>query len=334
MKIAFFELEGWEKEQILAHFDLGEVHLYPEKLTKETLPERRDFEIISVFVDSRVDEEVIQAFPNLKLITTRSTGYDHIDTTAAKKWSIPVAYVPGYGDNTVAEFAFGLLLTLTRKIYQGADQVKETGTFSTKGLRGVDLKGRTMGVVGTGRIGREVVKIAQGFGMQVVAYDPFPNLEFAKERSFEYLSLVDLLQRADVISIHCPLTPETRHLLNSENMVFIKPGAYLVNTARGSIVDTGALISALQSGRLAGAAMDVLEEEGETKDELTMLSSPHPNPEELRVVLENHLLIKMPNVIITPHTAFNTQEALARILETTIGNIKQFLTGSPTNLVP
>lgn len=334
MSIAFFELEGWEKEHILKNFDLGTVHLFSDKLTPDNLPERRDFEVISVFVDSRITPEVIEAFPNLKLITTRSTGYDHLDVSAARSRGVEVAYVPGYGDNTVAEFTFGLLLSLTRKIHDSISRVKEQGKFTTSGLRGVDIKGKTIGVIGTGRIGREAISIAQGFGLSVIAYDAFPDLKLAGEKNFRYVTLDDLLASSDFITIHCPLLDSTRHLLNKENMTKIKSGAYLVNTARGPIIETAALLEALRSGRLAGAGLDVLEEEGDTKDESNLLTGDHPNPESLKVVLANDLLIKMPNVLVTPHNAFNTEEALVRILTTTIQNISHFLSGQPENLVP
>lgn len=333
MRIGFFELEGWEEPIIRGTFSGHDLYLSKDKIDDGHLPERKDFEIISVFVDSRIMSKVLAAFPNLKLVTTRSTGHDHLDLGALKKRGVVAAYVPGYGNNTVAEFAFGLLLSLTRKIYQGIDQVKETGSFSSQGLRGVDLKGKTIGVIGAGRIGREMIKIAKGFEVNVVASDPFPNEKFAKEQGFKYLPFEELLAISDVITIHCPLSEETRHLLNSENMKFIKKGAYLVNTARGGIIETDALVSALKDGTLAGAALDVLEEENEIKDELEFLSRGRGNKDELKTLLENHALMKMPNVLITPHNAFNSEEALQRILHTTIENIKSFIEGKPQNLI-
>jgi len=334
MKIAFFELEGWEERILKESFPDQELYLSKEKLDEFNLPAQKDFEIISVFVDSRITDKVLENFPNLKFLTTRSTGYDHIDIEACRGRNIPVAYVPGYGDNTVAEFAFGLILNLTRKIYLSIDQLKEVGSFSLDGLRGIDLKGKTIGIVGTGRIGKEMIKIAKGFGMNVSAFDPFPNLEFAKTIGFEYVKFDELLKNSDIISIHTPYTKETHHLINKQNIGLIKKGAYLVNTARGGIIETEALVEALQNGILAGAAMDVLEEEGETKDELEFLTKARPKEEELRTMLQNHILMKMPNVLITPHNAFNSQEALERILETTLENIKGFSGNASANLVP
>lgn len=334
MKIGFFELEGWESDLILQQFPAEKISFHQEKIDPLTLPEENDFEILSVFVNSRLTREVLARFPNLKFVVTRSVGYDHIDLAAAKERGIVASYVPGYGDNTVAEFAFGLILNLTRKIYQGIDQIKESGSFALGGLRGMDLKGKTIGIVGTGRIGGEMIRIAKGFGMEVSAFDPFPNVELVKELGFEYVDFETLLGSSDVVSIHCPYNGKTHHLINKANVGLIKKGAYLINTARGPIVETDALIQGLQAGVLAGAGLDVLEEEGETKDELNYLSQGHPKEEELRTMLQNHILMEMPNVLITPHTAFNSREAMERILNITIGNIRDFLAGKLTNVVP
>ncbi|MFA6364915.1 MAG: hydroxyacid dehydrogenase [Candidatus Paceibacterota bacterium] len=334
MKIGFFELEGWEEKIIRETFVGHEIRFSNTKITENELPAQNDFDILSVFVDSRITSAVLTHFPNLKLITTRSTGFDHIDVAACKARGIAVASVPGYGDNTVAEFAFGLMLTLSRKLYQAIDQIKENESFSQKGLRGFDLKGKTLGVVGTGRIGKEVIKIATGFGMKVIAFDPFPNGETATLLGFTYFSLDELLGNADIITLHCPLSDITKHLINRKNITAIKKGAYLINTARGGIVETDALVEALEKGILAGAGLDVLEEEGETKDEMRFLSEHALHEEELKTILQNHILMRMPNVIITPHNAFNSQEALERILHTTLENIGGFIAGTPKNIIP
>lgn len=334
MRIGFFELEGWEGDVILKHFPDAEIYLSEDKIDPLNLPKENDFEIISVFSNSRIDKKVLEHFPNLKFITTRSTGFDHIDIKACAAKGIKVAHVPGYGSNTVAEFTFGLILNLTRKIYHAIDQVKEMGSFSLNNLRGIDLKGRTLGIIGAGRIGKEVIKIAKGFSMEVVATDIYPNEEFAREVGFEYLTLKELLKRSDVITIHCPYNKETHHLINKENINLIKKGTFLVNTARGGIIETEALVEALQKGILAGAGLDVLEEEGEVKEELSLLTKTQPEESTLRAMLYNHILMEMPNVLITPHNAFNSQGALERILRTTIENINAFKEGKPVNLVP
>ncbi|MDO8470229.1 MAG: NAD(P)-dependent oxidoreductase [bacterium] len=334
MRIAFFELEGWEERRIRDEFHDHEVVLTSARMTADALPAERSAEVASVFVDSRVTAEVLAAFPNLKFIVTRSTGYDHVDVAACRARGVGVGYVPGYGDNTVAEYAFGLLLMLTRKLYPAVDRVKEQHSFAREGLRGTDLKGKMLGVIGTGRIGTEAIKIGQGFGMQVVAFDPFPNLAYAAENRFTYLTLNELLAASDVVTVHCPLTPQTRHLLNRENLLRVKRGCYLVNTARGPIVETTGIVAALEAGRLAGVALDVLEEEGEIKDEMHFLAHAHPKAEELEAMLATHALIAQPNVLVTPHNAFNSQEAFGRILATTTQTIRGFLEGKPVNLVP
>lgn len=334
MRIGFFELEDWEEPIIKKSFPDQELYLSRENITSLNLPEKKDFDVLSVFVNSRIDRRVLDSFPNLKYLTTRSTGYDHIDRAACQQRGIAVSFVPGYGDNTVAEFTFGLLLSLTRKIYQGIDQIKETGSFALAGLRGADLAGKTIGVIGTGRIGKKVVKIAKGFEMNVVAFDPYPDRKFAQEIGLEYLPLEKLLDQADVLTFHCLYTPKTHHLINQNNIRLMKKGAYLVNTARGAIVETEALVEALDKGILAGAALDVLEEEGEIKEELLHITRGHPKEEELRAILLNHALMRMPNVLITPHNAFNSQEALVRILTITLESIASFQSGKPINLVP
>lgn len=334
MKIGFFELEGWEESLIKERFRGHQIFLSPDKIDADHLPADLTFDIVSTFVNSRLPKEVVEKFTGLKLVSTRSTGFDHIDAATVRERGGEVAYVPGYGDNTVAEYAMSLLLNLTRKTYQAIDQVKENGSFSLVGLRGVDLKGKTLGVIGTGRIGKEMIKIAQGFSMKVVAFDAFPDASYAAANNFTYASLEDLLSSADAISIHCPLNDSTKHLINLENLSKIKPGMYLVNTARGPIMETAAIVEGIQKGVFAGVATDVLEEEGEMHDELNHLASGHPKEEELRVLLANHILMHLPNVLITPHNAFNSREALNRILDTTLNNISSFIEGKPTNLVP
>lgn len=289
-------------------------------------------EALCVFMESKIGEAEMSRFPSLKLIATRSTGFDHIDLAAAKARGITVCNVPFYGENTVAEFAFALLLTLSRRVIDADERVR-SGVFSPKDLRGFDLEGKTIGIVGTGHIGAHMIKMAQGFGMTVIAFDAFPNNDLSHTLGFTYVSLPELLAKADVFSIHVPYNEHTHHLLNAENMKGIKKGAYLINTARGAVVETEALVQALKDGTLAGAALDVLEEEGDMTDETALLSQPHPKEEDLRVALANHYLIDHPRVIVTPHVAFNTQEAIERILACTTENIKSFAAGTPANVV-
>ena len=334
MKIGFFSIEGWEEAKILERLKGHEVVFNPTKISKNSLPEVNDFDVISIFVDSEMGTEEIGHFPNLKLITTRSTGFDHVDLEAAKKAGVLVGMVPGYGENTVAEFTFGLILSLARKIYQAVDNIKETASFSLDGLRGVELKGKTIGIVGTGRIGKQVATVANALEMKILATDPYPDVDFGKKLNVEYVSLKDLLNRSDVITLHCPYNEGSHHLINAGNISEIKKGALLVNTARGAVIETAALVKVLKDGIVSGAGLDVLEEEGEVKDELNFLTSAHPQAEVLKNVLYNHVLMDMPNVIITPHNAFNTNEALEEILETTLKNIEAFIEGKPINLTP
>jgi D-lactate dehydrogenase len=349
MKIAFFEIEPWEIDYIKPKIAGPELFFSAEKLNKDNLDavlrqaQDRNFDIISVFVGSGVDKEVINALPNLKLTTTRSTGFDHIDITSLKQKGIKAGYVPGYGDNTVAEFAFGLILNLSRKIYEAYDRIRETGSFSLEGLRGFDLNGKTIGIVGTGRIGCYAIKIAHGFGMNVIAHDAYPKPELCSQLNFKYVPLDELLAQSDIISLHVPYLPPstisgqttTHHLINKDNIAKIKKGALLINTSRGAVVETEALVKALSEGILGGAGLDVLEEEGAAQDEKALLLYGRPEEHNLKTVLANHVLIDMPNVIITPHNAFNTQEALKRILDADIENIKNFIEkGEPKYPVP
>ncbi len=340
-KVALFQIDGWEAEHEIKQLkDAGlDVDVYKEGVDKAKVSDPAAYEAISVFVGPTVNKEVIDSFSNLKLITTRSTGFDHIDLAHARQKKLALGFVPHYGENTVAEHAMGLILTLTRKIYWGIDRIKETKEFSFEGLEGIDLKGKVLGVVGTGRIGAHVIKMAQGFDMKVIGYDAFPNDDLAKKLGFSYTKTLDeLLEQSDIVTIHVPYLPDTHHLINKDNIEKMKEGSYLINTARGAVVETKALILALQKGTLAGAGLDVLEEEGVAKDEQGFWMRDADDDAEdinLRTVLENSILMDMPNVVITPHNAFNTKEAKLRILGTDIENITQFFkTGEPKEPIP
>lgn len=335
MKIAFWGLTPREKDRIKNNRSMTghKLLFFDHVLTKDNMPNDTSFEVASVFVNSVVNDEVMNKLPNLKMIATRSTGYDHIDLEAAKKYDITVANVPAYGENTVAEFTFALLLSLSRKIFDSYHRIREEGSFKLDGLMGFDLKGKMLGVVGTGRIGTRVIKIAKGFDMKVIANDTFPKKNLEEELGFEYASLEEVLKASNVISLHVPYNKETHHLINKDNIGLIKKGAYLINTARGGVVETEALINALKSGNLAGAGLDVLEEEGVIKDELSFLIQDRPEEHNLKTILANHVLIDMPNVIVTPHNAFNTSDALQRVFDTTLENIISFVKGEPINTV-
>lgn len=292
----------------------------------------KGIECLCIFVNSKVGKEELDKLPDLKFIATRSTGYDHIDLKLTGKRNIKVATVPSYGEHTVAEFAFALLLTLSRKLLSSFEKVKE-GSFSPDGLTGFDLQGKTIGIIGTGKIGKNAIKIAKGFAMNVIAFDLYPDQNFAKEHGFSYQLLDQVLASSDIISLHLPESKETHHIINRENVSKMKKGMVVINTARGSLIETEALVWGLQEGIISHAGLDVLDEEGYVADEMRLLGKPHPKSEELKILLLNHYLIDHPNVIITPHNAFNTSEALRRILDVTVENILGFISGEFRNIV-
>lgn len=334
MRIAFFEIHEEEKKEYFSQNLAGhEVEFFEKPLDENFIPETKDFEIISIFGGSKVNPQIINAFPNLKHIAIRATGFDNVDVEEAHLKNILVSNVPAYGSNTVAEFTFGLILSVSRKIPQAAYRLKVSGEFSFEGFRGFDLNGKTLGVVGTGKIGSNVIKIAKGFNMKVLAADPHPNEELSKTLGFHYVSLEELLKNSDIVTLHIPLTEQTHHLLNKNNIFLMKKGSLLINTSRGAIVDTDALSLALTKEHLNGAALDVLEEEGELKEEAQLLTQNRIPPQDFKNIIENHILMHLPNVIITPHMAFYTKEAEFSIMETTVKNIKAALSGTPENLV-
>lgn len=330
MKVCFVESDVWTESRVRAHAAQLDVVFLTEDAEHAVIPQ--DTEVLSVFVNSKVTSAVIDALPQLKLIVTRSTGYDHIDLAAATARGVVVCNVPSYGERTVAEYTFALLLALSRKVYGALKRVHDEGVFHTDGLMGFDLAGKTMGVIGTGRIGCHVIEIAKGFSMKVIAYDPFPRAGLEALMDMRYVPLEELLKTADVVSLHAPYLPSTHHLLNGQNMPLIKQGAVLVNTARGGLVETQALVDVLASGRLAGAALDVLEEERYVGAEQTLLKGGSP-AEQMQAVLADHQLMSYPNVLVSPHNAFNTIEARERILDTTLENIVQFAAATPQHVV-
>lgn len=325
LKISFYGIWPEMKDYVRS-----KMHGFSCKIKEETITEKnldKDAEILVVFVESPVTKKMIGALPYLKMIATMSTGYDHIDLAAAKKRKVPVCNVPTYGENTVAEHAMALMLGLSRKLFQSVKRVKE-GVYDFHGLRGVDLKGKTLGVIGTGHIGAHVIKMAKGFEMNVVAFDAFPNKDLAKKLEFKYVPLNKLLAESDVVSLHTPLLPTTYHLINKKNIKLIKKGAYLINTARGALIDPEALVWALQSKQIAGAGLDVLEDEGFVQSEEAMVKAACKGNEcQIKTNLMNNIIIDHPNTIVTPHNAFNSIEALKRIVDVTVENIKSFEKG-------
>lgn len=332
MTIHYFSGEAWEEQFVREKLPQETITFHDGPFSAYTDLTDPEAEVLSVFMESKIGEAEMSRFPKLRLIATRSTGYDHIDLAAAKARNISVVNVPFYGENTVAEFTFALILALSRRVIDADERVR-SGVFSPKDLRGFDLAGKTLGVVGCGHIGQHVIKMANGFGMKVIGFEVHQDMTHARDWNFTYAPLPELMATADIITLHVPYNEHTHHLVNAELLQRVKRGSYLVNTARGAVVDTEALVDALKDGRLAGAALDVLEEEGDMADETALLSQPHPKEEELRVALANHYLIDHPRVIVTPHVAFNTVEAVERIVTTTTENIANFAAGGPTNLV-
>jgi len=331
MRIAFFEVEEWEQEYLQKKLNGHVLKFSNEKLSMENAPQIKDFDSVSVFIYSKIDARIIRKLPNLKLITTRSTGFDHLDVETCKKQGITICNVPSYGENTVAEHTFALILSLSRNMCKACIRRLEQD-FSIEGLEGFDLKERTIGVIGTGQIGLHVIRIAKGFGMNVVAYDVRQNRLLSEVLGFEYVSLEDLLAISDVITLHVPYMKATHHLMNKETFKLVKKGAILINTARGSIVDTEALIDALDKKILSGAGLDVFEGEEVITEEKQLLYGPK-NLEVLTSLAKDHILLSKDNVVFTPHIAFYSKEALDRILEITVENVAAFVSGTPKNVV-
>lgn len=325
MKVACFETRPGNREFLENKLKGHQLFFSDQTANTRNFPATElDIEILSTHTGSKIDRELIDRLPNLKLIATRTTGFDHIDYGYAAERNIAVCNVPFYGENTVAEFAFGLILTLSRKIPDAVNRIKLQKKFEFWGLQGFDLKGKKLGVIGTGHIGAHLIEMGKGFQMEVAGFDAYPNQDLSHTLGFSYLSLEELLGSSDVISIHVPYLPTTHHLLNKDNLAKVKRGAVLVNTARGAVIETAALVEALKSGTLAAAALDVLEDEAGLKNGF------EPNLSSSNL---NEQLMAMPNVYITPHTAFNTREAEERILQTTVDNINSYLAGTTQNLV-
>jgi D-lactate dehydrogenase len=285
-----------------------------------------EIQILIPFIHSHVGKAEMDAMPHLQLIATRSTGFDHIDLAEAKARGIVVAFVPGYGERAVAECTFALMLALARKLAE-AERRTSQSNFSIEGLLGFDLYGKKLGVIGAGAIGLHTIRIARGFGMEVMAYDARQNNLLAEVIGFRYTSLDELFTQSDIVTLHAPSIPETYHIINRESLSKMKRGSLLINTARGSLVDSLALSWALDAGILAGAGLDVLEGEEYLQREEELLN-PGATEENLRLQVTNHRLQHHPNVIITPHIAFYTVEALRRILDSTIENVQSFLEGN------
>ncbi|VVB70366.1 Glyoxylate reductase [uncultured archaeon] len=332
MKIAFLEIEDWEcdylKQKLIGH----ELIFFKHAIDEFDFAKYSDIDLLSIFIYSKIDASVLDKFLKLKGIFTMSTGYDHIDVAECKKRNISVYYVPSYGENTVAEHAFALLLAISRKLLPSIERMKK-GNMNLDGLRGFDIKGKTIGVIGTGKIGVHFIKFSKAFDANIIAYDSYPKFDLQDKLGFKYVSLKELLQQSDIISLHCPLTPETTHLIDKEQILQMKKGVIIINTARGGLISTEAILEGLEKEIISYAGLDVLEEECAIKEEKQLLSRKFACVVDLRTALEEHVLIDNERVLITPHNAFNSNESLIRILDTTIENINNLLNKNETNKV-
>ena len=317
MKIAFFDTKPYDKTAFDAYAEKNDVRIkyFETKLTEDTAPLASGFDCVCVFVNDTVNAEVIDILCSLgvKLIALRCAGFNNVDVKHAMG-KICVVRVPAYSPYAVAEHTIALLLTSVRRTHKAYIRSKEFN-FSLNGLTGFDLHGKTVGVIGTGRIGRAFIDICKGFGMNVLAYDKYPSLDICSD-NVRYVSLDELFKNSDIISLHCPLTEETYHVIDEETIKKCKDGFVLINTSRGALVDSDALLDGIKSRKVGAACLDVYEEESDVFFED---NSGH--------IMEDDTLarlITMPNVIVTSHQAFLTEEALSNIAEVTISNVVEF----------
>lgn len=316
IETAVYDSKPYDREYLTRAACADEINwrFHEFRLSAETAPAAKGARAVCVFVNDQVDRACLEALVaiDVKLIALRCAGHNNVDLVAAKALGLDVVRVPAYSPYAVAEHAVALLLTLNRKIHRAYNRVRELN-FSLSGLVGFDVRGKTVGIVGTGKIGRIAAQIFRGFEAKVIAYDPFPESDWASLHGVQYTDLDAVLAASDILSLHLPLLPETLHLLNANTIARTKPGVIIVNTSRGKLIDTTALIAALKSGHIGGVALDVYEEEeGIFFQDLSG-----------QVLLDDelsHLLI-FPNVLITAHQAFLTHEALSEIARVTTENI-------------
>lgn len=319
--VAFFDTKSYDREYFSAASGQGlEFRFLEHRLSTTTLATAEGSAAVCCFVNDRLDRAALTRLAQLGVrhVALRCAGFNNVDLAAAKELGLSVTRVPAYSPHAVAEHTVALLLTLNRKIHRAHNRVREQN-FALAGLVGFDLHGKTAGIVGTGKIGKLTAEILRGFGMRVLAFDPFPDAPWAAQHKISYVSKIDLFAQSDVVSLHSPLTPETHHIVNEPTLAAMKRGAYLVNTSRGKLIDTAALIEALKSGRIGGVALDVYEEEE------GVFFEDHSD----RVLADDELarLLTFPNVLITAHQAFLTREALGEIARVTTENLSRHARG-------
>ncbi|MBB4865548.1 D-lactate dehydrogenase [Pseudomonas nitritireducens] len=327
MRIILFSNQTYDRDSFLAanHGHGFELHFQQAQLRLDTVALAMGFEVVCPFVNDDLSRPVLEhlAAGGTKLIALRSAGYNHVDLAAAHALGLAVVRVPAYSPHAVAEHGVGLVLALCRHLHRAYNRTRE-GDFSLHGLTGFDLHGRTVGVIGSGQIGEVFARIMSGFGCHILAYDPYPNRAI-EALGGRFVELDELLAQSDIISLHCPLNDATQHLINADSLERMKRGSMLINTGRGALVDTPALIEALKSGQLGYLGLDVYEEEAEI-----FFADRSDQPLQDDVLAR---LLTFPNVIITAHQAFLTREALAGIAQTTLANIAAWQAGNPVNLV-
>ena len=335
MKIVYFDVETYEKEFLIKENEgKHDYTLICEPLNdlKKLAPNLVDADIISVFTTSRVNKNVLKQFKNLKLISLRSVGFNHIDIEYCKDHNIVVENSPDYGNQSVAEFALALLMNVTRKITSSYLEYKDA-KISAENLIGEELYGKTIGIVGLGKIGTAFAKIAHGIGMNILGFDIKQNKELEKIYNVKFTDFDTLLKESDFISIHAPMSKENYHMFNKESFNKMKKSAILINTGRGELIDTSALFNALVCKKIAGAGLDVLENEQTMTDFDYMLGINRLDKLTLEQTIINSKMFQLDNVILTPHIAYNTKEAIKRILNTTMNNINEFISGKIQNNV-
>lgn len=304
-KVVFLEVDREDTPLVREQFPDAQI-LEGSFQGQEITTQFSDTEVLSVFIYTHVTEKVLEGLPKLKILCTRSVGTNHIDLVACKERGVTVCNVPDYGSHVIAEHVFALLLSTLRHVHQ-ADQKVESGVFDYHGLRGVALKGKTMGIIGTGKIGRRVAYIANGFGMSILATDVCHTVELEKFLGVHYVSFDELLKRSDIITLHVPASQETEHMIDAHALSMMKSGVILVNTARGELIDSCALLSALRSGKVRYALLDVLEHEKNFE--------------------ENHALIEHPSVVTTPHIAFYADDSMRNLYQDCFRSIEEWQAG-------
>ena len=322
MKITLFGTQPYDRESFDRIRDTYgfDICYHRSHLNANNVALAQGSDAVCIFVNDTADAGTIRqlAAMGVKLIALRCAGFNNVDLKAAAEYGIPVVRVPAYSPHAVAEHAVALMLALNRKVHRAYWRTRD-GNFSLHGLMGFDMYGKTAGIVGTGKIARELIRILKGFGMKVLAYDIFPDAEYAAEAQVEYVTLDELYRRADIISLHCPLTDENYHMINADTIARMKNRVVIINTSRGGLIDSAALLSGLKGGKIRAAGLDVYEEEA------GLFFS--DNSAKVDIADTLRLLISLPNVVVTSHQGYLTYEALHNIASTTLENADAYFDG-------